>query len=139
MTNPAPRPALRKAPDADVHPARAGDSTANIDLRAAAPTRPAVSRKVAAEGRNRAQVSASDTSLAAADLRATGQLAVPAEPEAEKAAAKEPSKKKDKKNKKGKKGKKKNGQGSARADQRIDVRVAVPRLARHLRNSTPTL
>lgn len=30
MTNPAPRPALRKAPDADVHPARA---TSAIDLR----------------------------------------------------------------------------------------------------------
>ena len=34
MTNPAPRPALRKAPDADVHPALAFGPSETIDLRA---------------------------------------------------------------------------------------------------------
>lgn len=36
MTNPSPRPALRKAPDADIHPAVPGTEPVTIDLRAPA-------------------------------------------------------------------------------------------------------
>ncbi len=46
MNNPAPRPALRKAPDADIHPAIPQTDQATIDLRAATQATPAIKHEV---------------------------------------------------------------------------------------------
>ena len=128
MTNPAPRPALRKAPDADLHPARANQPTA-VDLRSRvaanyeSPVRPPLT------GAQSARVG---TPPDAARPRAESSSMAASQAEGQKSASKK-SKKDDKKKKKGPKSKKKKGKGarsSSRSGQRIDLRVAVPQPVR---------
>lgn len=144
MTNPAPRPALRKAPDADIHPAQGQVQTTTTLKRAADET------TVAAEGNN--------TQIDLRSGRSTGVLDVPVvtshltvnpggsdtegleavakkskksnkgSSKAKGSSKKKSSKKNDKKKKKsGKKKKKgKGAQPGARADMRISVATQVP-------------
>ncbi len=146
MTNPAPRPALRKAPDADVHPASpSAPRHRQIDVRTAPPPPAplAVDRREIDLRSRQTSVTDSETPAAAAlasdhvvghgDTDAEGgtQVAKKSNKKSNKKSSskkKDASKKKDKKKKKGK-GKKKKGKGKksgARAVDRIDLRTSVP-------------
>ena len=136
MTNPAPRPALRKAPDADIHPAQ-GQAASVITLKRAV--------DVPIEQSNTTQIDLRNSETA--DLRQVpvvtstpvvnnddhdteGLETVAKKSKKGSSKSKGSSKKKnDKKKKKSGKGKKKKGkrkQLGARTNKRIDLTVEVP-------------
>ncbi|MFA7265728.1 MAG: hypothetical protein WC054_05400 [Candidatus Nanopelagicales bacterium] len=144
MTNPAPRPALRKAPDADVHPA-AGQPQATTTLkRATGQTSASNDRKTTQiDLRNRASAEVTDHPVVTSILTVNPGGSDTEGPEAvakkskksnkgsskAKSSSKKSSKKSDKKKKKSGKSKKKKGKGAqpgARTDMRISVATQVP-------------
>lgn len=143
MTNPAPRPALRKAPDADVHPAQ-GQGAATVNLRRASDVHIAESATTQIDLRNRqtVDVTASPVVTSTPTVNTDGPDTEGLEAVAKKSkksnkgsskakgsSKKKSSKKNDKKKKKSGKGKKKKGKGEqpgARTSRRIDISVDVP-------------
>jgi hypothetical protein len=136
MTNPAPRPALRKAPDADIHPAQ-GQTTSAVTLKRASDGPPEQANTTQIDLRNRdiadlrqAPVVTSTPVVNNDDPDTEGLETVAKKSKKGSSKSKSSSKKKnDKKNKKSGRGKKKKGkrkQQGARANQRIDLTVEVP-------------
>ena len=136
MTNPAPRPALRKAPDADIHPAQ-GQAASVITLKRAVDVPIEQSNTTQIDLRNRdiadlrqAPVVTSTPVVNNDDLDTEGLETVAKKSKKGSSKSKGSSKKKnDKKKKKSGKGKKKKGkrkQLGARTNKRIDLTVEVP-------------
>ncbi len=141
MTNPAPRPALRKAPDADIHPAQ-GQARSTVNLKRAEDIGRSPTNTTQIDLRKRATVD-----LTAAPEVTSNPTANPGGSDTEgfqtvakkskksgkgsgksKGSGKK-SKKSDKKKKKSGKGKKKKGKGEqpdARASRRVELKSEVP-------------
>ena len=142
MTNPAPRPALRKAPDADIHPAQ-GQAASVITLKRAVDVPIEQSNTTQIDLRNRETADlrqvpvVTSTPVVNNDDHDTEGLEAVAKKSKKsnkgsskaKSSSKKSSKKNDKKKKKSGKGKKKKGkrkQLGARTNKRIDLTVEVP-------------
>lgn len=147
MTNPAPRPALRKAPDADVHPATQQtpqevdlrNRQANTRLRESAPTQPA------SLDRQKQVITLPATSPEAddqpADISKKSSRKSSPKKKSDKSKAKKQDKKEDKQDKKKGKGKDKGknkgkGKKSSGASNRIDLRAKVPTSVRRTLRSS---
>lgn len=136
MTNPAPRPALRKAPDADIHPAR-GQAASVITLKRAVDVPIEQSNTTQIDLRNRETADLRQVPVVTStpvvnndDHDTEGLETVAKKSKKGSSKSKGSSKKKnDKKKKKSGKGKKKKGkrkQLGARTNKRIDLTVEVP-------------
>ncbi len=136
MTNPAPRPALRKAPDADIHPAQ-GQAASVITLKRAVdvPIEQAHTTQIDLRNRETADLRqvpvVTSTPVVNNDDHDTEGLETVAK-KSKKGSSKSKGsskKKNDKKKKKSGKGKKKKGkrkQLGAPTNKRIDLTVEVP-------------
>ena len=136
MTNPAPRPALRKAPDADIHPAQ-GQAASVITLKRAVDVPIEQSNTTQIDLRNRETADLRQVPVVTStpvvnndDHDTEGLETVAKKTKKGSSKSKGSSKKKnDKKKKKSGKGKKKKGkrkQLGARTNKRIDLTVEVP-------------
>ena len=148
MTNPAPRPALRKAPDADIHPAQ-GQARSTINLQQANDSSTDLSSTTHVADtqidlRNRPTVAVIESGVVASKPTANPggsdteglQTVAKKSKKSNKGSGKskgsnkkKSSKKNDKKKKKSGKGKKKKGkreQPGARTSKRIDITAGVP-------------
>ncbi|MEI2730325.1 MAG: hypothetical protein V9E85_14600 [Candidatus Nanopelagicales bacterium] len=136
MTNPAPRPALRKAPDADIHPAQ-GQAASVITLKRAVDVPIEQSNTTQIDLRNRETADLRQVPVVTStpvvnndDHDTEGLETVAKKSKKGSSKSKGSSKKKnDKKKKKSGKGKKKKGkrkQLGARTNKRIDLTVEVP-------------
>ena len=136
MTNPAPRPALRKAPDADIHPAQ-GQAASVITLKRAVDVPVEQSNTTQIDLRNRETADLRQVPVVTStpvvnndDHDTEGLETVAKKSKKGSSKSKGSSKKKnDKKKKKSGKGKKKKGkrkQLGARTNKRIDLTVEVP-------------
>lgn len=136
MTNPAPRPALRKAPDADIHPAQ-GQAASVITLKGAVDVPIEQSNTTQIDLRNRETADLRQVPVVTStpvvnndDHDTEGLETVAKKSKKGSSKSKGSSKKKnDKKKKKSGKGKKKKGkrkQLGARTNKRIDLTVEVP-------------
>ena len=136
MTNPAPRPALRKAPDADIHPAQ-GQAASVITLKRAVDVPIEQSNTTQIDLRNRETADLRQVPVVTStpvvnndDHDTEGLETVAKKSKKGSSKSKGSSKKKnDKKKKKSGKGKKKKGkrkQLGAPTNKRIDLTVEVP-------------